>query len=159
MDSRRANFVLPVFAWLTFRLKKFYAGTSLFKGLPTEYVIHYRLGKITAQGLAFCCWPLNTHIVALPTASSDGTFVFNEVPPNFQAVTIQGQFAYRIAEPQVAADLLNFTLDPRTRKYIFYDPHRLAGRIANAGKTHSIQPRCIARSGVAEQAMHLMTGV
>lgn len=127
-------------------------GLRFFKGLPTEYVIRYRSGKVTAQGLglAFYYWPFNTQIVALPTASSDGTFVFNEVTQNFQSVTIQGQFTYRIAEPQVAANLLNFTLDPKTRKYISNDPERLVGRIANVVQ---MQTRSEIQSRSLEEAL------
>ncbi len=108
-------------------------GLRFFKGLPTEYIIRYRSGRIVAQGLglAFYYFPYNTQIVAVPTASADGNFVFNEVTQNFQAVTLQGQFTYRIAEPQVAANLLNFSLDPRSRAYISSDPERIAGRIGN----------------------------
>ena len=46
----------------------------------------------------------------------DANFVFNEVTSNFQAVTIQGQFTYRIHDPKQAAELLNFTMDPATHQ-------------------------------------------
>ncbi len=106
---------------------------GFFKGLPTEYIIRYRSGRAvkSGAGLAFYYLQHNTQIVAVPTSSADGNFVFNEVTQNFQAVTIQGQFTYRIAEPQVAAALLNFTMEPRRRAYIADDPQRLPQRIAN----------------------------
>ena len=106
---------------------------GFFKGLPTEYIIKYTAGRVTkdGQGLAFYYLPLNTQIVAVPTSSTDANFVFNEVTGNFQAVTIQGQFTYRIQNPRQAASLLNFTVDPRLRTYVSNDPERLAQRIAN----------------------------
>ncbi|BCM89941.1 hypothetical protein IAD21_01792 [Abditibacteriota bacterium] len=114
-------------------------GIRFFKGLPTEYVIRYRSGKIVARGtgLAFYYSAYNTQIVAVPTASSDGNFIFNEVTRNFQNLAVQGQFTYRIAEPEVAAALLNFSIDPRTRVYINSDPERLAGRVANVIQTQT----------------------
>ena len=60
-------------------------GISFFKGLPTEYILRYPSGRIVArgQGLAFYYSNLNTQIVAVPTASSDGNFIFNEVTRDF----------------------------------------------------------------------------
>ena len=114
-------------------------GISFFKGLPTEYILRYRSGRIVArgQGLAFYYSSLNTQIVAVPTASSDGNFIFNEVTRDFQSLAVQGQFTYRISEPEVAAQLLNFSLNPRTRAFLAGDPERLANRVANVIQTQT----------------------
>ena len=89
-----------------------------FKAQPTEYIIKYASGRVAreGQGLAFFYLRHNTQVVAVPTSSVDANLVFNEVTSNFQAVTIQGQFTYRIHDPKRAAELLNFTMDPRTRR-------------------------------------------
>jgi hypothetical protein len=104
-----------------------------FKGQPTEYVIKYSSGKIVSegQGLAFFYLKYKTQVVAVPTSSMDANLVFNEVTSNFQAVTIQGQFTYRIQNPKRAAELLNFSMDPATHKHLSNDPDRLAQRITN----------------------------
>ena len=44
-------------------------------------------------------------------------------------MTLQGQFTYRITDPQKAAALLNFTIDPRKRVYLSNDPERLPQRL------------------------------
>jgi len=104
-----------------------------FKGQPTEHVIKYSSGRIAreGQGLAFFYLKYNTQIVAVPTSSMDANLMFNEVTSNFQTVTIQGQFTYRIHNPKRAAELLNFTMDPATHRHISNDPDRLAQRITN----------------------------
>jgi hypothetical protein len=104
-----------------------------FKAQPTEYIIKYASGRVAreGQGLAFFYLRHNTQVVAVPTSSVDANLVFNEVTSNFQAVTIQGQFTYRIHNPKRAAELLNFTLEPTTRRYTSNDPDRLAQRITN----------------------------
>jgi regulator of protease activity HflC (stomatin/prohibitin superfamily) len=104
-----------------------------FKALPTEYVLRYGSGRLRreGQGLAFFYWKHSTQIVAVPTASMDTGFVFNEATSTFQAVTIQGQLTYRIVNPKQAAGILNFTIDPNTRRYLSDDPDRLAQRIVN----------------------------
>ncbi|MDB5351572.1 MAG: hypothetical protein JWN86_2819 [Planctomycetota bacterium] len=106
---------------------------GFFKGQPTEYVLKYSSGRLAREGagLAFYYLKHNTQVVAVPTSSMDANFVFNEVTNNFQAVTIQGQFTYRIHSPKQAAALLNFGLDPKTRGYLSNDPNRLAQRITN----------------------------
>jgi regulator of protease activity HflC (stomatin/prohibitin superfamily) len=69
--------------------------------------------------------------VAVPTGSVDASFVFNETTNNFQAVTVQGQFTYRIANPRQAAALLNFAIEPRRRAFLSSDPEKLGQRITN----------------------------
>jgi regulator of protease activity HflC (stomatin/prohibitin superfamily) len=106
---------------------------GFFKSQPTEYILKYVAGRLVreGQGLAFFYLKHNTQIVAVPTSSMDANFVFNEVTNNFQAVTIQGQFSYRIHGPKQVAALLNFAMDPRTHDYLSEDPNRLAQRITN----------------------------
>src|SRR5947209_12399358 len=106
---------------------------GFFKGQPTDYVMKYAGGRLAREGPGLAFWYLkyNTQVVAVPTSSMDANFVFSEVTNNFQAVTIQGQFTYRIHSPRQAASLLNFTLDPITRSYVSNDPERLAQRITN----------------------------
>lgn len=106
---------------------------AFFKGQPTEYVIKYVGGSVRGEGAGLAFWylPHATQIVAVPTSSVDQAFVFNEVTSNFQSVTIQGQFTYRVQDPRRAAELLNFTIEPRSRNYVSGDPEKLAQRIAN----------------------------
>jgi hypothetical protein len=109
------------------------AVVGYFKAEPTEYILASSNGQMLRQGagLAFWYWPHRTSIVLVPISTSDATFVFNEVTGNFQAVTLQGQFTYRITRPEVISQLLNFTIDPRKRKYRSEDPEKLNQRIVN----------------------------
>lgn len=108
-------------------------GIKYFKGLSTEHVIKYVAGKVRKQGpgLAFYYLPHNTQIVVVPTSSVDTGFIFNEITSDFQSVAIQGQFTYRIGNPRQAAELLNFSVEPRRRTYISSDPEKLPQRITN----------------------------
>jgi hypothetical protein len=104
-----------------------------FKAEPTEYILAYGNGQVFCEGAGrtFWYWPHRTSIALVPVATSDVTFVFNETTGNFQAVTLQGQFTYRIIEPRTIAGLLNFTINPRTRGYRSEDPARLNQRLIN----------------------------
>jgi regulator of protease activity HflC (stomatin/prohibitin superfamily) len=110
-----------------------------FKAEPTEYILAYTNGNMFRQGTgkAFWYWRPSTSIVMVPIATTDALFVLNEITGNFQAVTLQGQITYRITEPQTIAQLLNFTINPRTRAYLSDDPDRLQQRIVNLVQAHT----------------------
>ncbi len=72
-------------------------------------------------------------IVAVPLASADVPFVFNEVTADFQTVTLQGQLTYRIAEPRRIATLLDFSIRPDGR-YASEDPEKLAERLVHTSQ-------------------------
>ncbi|HEU5200107.1 MAG TPA: SPFH domain-containing protein [Ktedonobacterales bacterium] len=113
------------------------AWLQYFKGEPTEYILAYSNGNVFRQGAGKAFWYLkhNTSIVLVPASTTDALFVLNEATGNFQAVTLQGQITYRIAQPQTIAGLLNFTIDPRTRQYLSDDPEKLNQRIVNIVQT------------------------
>src|SRR5579859_6196931 len=104
-----------------------------FKAEPTEYILAYSNGKIFRQGTGqtFWYWGPGTSIVLVPVSTVDVLFVFNETTGNFQAMTLQGQITYRITSPQTIVDLLNFTINPRTQRYLSEDPAKLKQRIIN----------------------------
>jgi len=112
---------------------------AYFKAEPTEYILAYTNGRIFRQGAgpAFWYWRPSASIVLVPLSTIDALFVLNETTGNFQAVTVQGQITYRIAEPQTIAGLLNFTIDPRTRQYLSEDPAKLSQRIVNVVQAHT----------------------
>lgn len=104
-----------------------------FKAEPTEYILAYTNGRVFRQGAGQSFWYVShrTSIVQVPVSTIDMSFAFNETTGNFQAITLQGQFTYRITEPQTIARLLDFTIDPRTHEYRAEDPDRLKQRIVN----------------------------
>ncbi len=118
-----------------------------YKSDPTEYVLRYSNGKVTraGAGVAFFYWRPTTSIVSIPVSTVDVPFILNEATGNFQAVTVQGQLTYRVAAPKTLAALLNFTIDPRTRKFVSTDPEKLPQRIINAVQAH-LRPELARRS-------------
>lgn len=106
---------------------------GFFKGQPTDYILKYVGGRVRQEGLGLTFLYLrhNTQIVVVPTATRDSNFIFNETTNNFQSVTVQGQFTYRVSNPAQAAALLNFAWDSRRQTYVSSDPDNLPQRIAN----------------------------
>ena len=92
---------------------------SFIKVPPTTYVLHYQNGKIRHEGagLSFFYWAPTSTIIAVPLASADVPFVFQETTSDFQSVAIQGQLTYRVADPKRLASLLDFTVGRSTTTY------------------------------------------
>jgi len=103
------------------------------KAAPTTYVLHYHRGRLVREGpgLTFFYFRPATTIVAVPLASADVPFAFNEVTADFQAVTLRGQLTYRVADPRRLAALLDYSLAPGGG-YTSDDPDKLSERLVQA---------------------------
>jgi len=108
-------------------------GIQFIKVQPTVYLLQYRKGQVVREGvgLSFFYYAPSTSLVAVPLASDDAPFIFEEVTADFQAVTIQGQVTYRVADAKKVAGLMNFTLNARGQGYVSEDPQKLPQRVIN----------------------------
>jgi len=97
---------------------------------PTTYVLQFKHGRVKRQGagLSFLYYAPTSTIVAVPMASADVPFVFQEATADFQTVTIQGQLTYRVADPTRLASLLDYSIDQRGA-YYSEDPRKLPERL------------------------------
>jgi hypothetical protein len=108
-------------------------GIRFVKAEPTMYVFQYRKGKIVQEGagLSFFYYAPTSSLVAVPMASVDVPFIFEEVTTDYQSLTVQGQVTYRVRDPQKLSALLNFTLKSDQRSYVSDDPEKLPQRVIN----------------------------
>ncbi len=103
------------------------------KFLPNEYVLHYRKGKLieSGTGLSFYFFHKSTAAAVIPVSAMDADFIYQVKTADFQSVTVQGQLAYRIVDCDRIANLMNFTINLRTKGY-YDDPlKKLTKRIIN----------------------------
>jgi regulator of protease activity HflC (stomatin/prohibitin superfamily) len=109
---------------------------NFMKVRPTTYVMQYKFGKIKREGagLSFFYYGPTSTIVAVPIASTDVPFVFQEATADFQTVNLQGQFTYRVADPKRLASLLDFSVDDRNA-YCSEDPRKLPERLVHTLQT------------------------
>jgi hypothetical protein len=129
-----------------------------FKAQPTEWVRQYVGGRVAREGagLTFFYWKHNSQLVSVPVNSQDVPFVFNEMTNNFQAVTLQGQATYRIAEPRRTVELLNFTIEPRNHRHLSEDPNKVALRVTSVLQMETrveIQKRTLEETLVQTEAI------
>ncbi len=106
-------------------------GIKFIKVQPTTYLLQYRGGKIVREGLglSFFYYAPTTSLVAVPVASADVPFIFQETTADFQAVTIQGQVTYRVSDAKRLAALLNYSLASNGQAYTSEDPEKLPERV------------------------------
>lgn len=110
-------------------------GIRYLKAAPTTYAVQFAEGKAKREGagLSFLYYAPTSTIALVPLGSTDVPFAFAEVTADFQAVTIQGQLTYRIAEPRRAAALLDFSVNARG-DYRSEDPAALSERLIHASQ-------------------------
>jgi len=108
-------------------------GIRFIKAQPTVYMLQFCKGRVIREGvgLTFFYYAPTISLVAVPAASAESPFIFEEVTADFQSVTIQGQVTYRVADPKRLAALMNFTLDARGQGYVSEDPQKLPQRVIN----------------------------
>src|SRR5688500_3038522 len=109
-------------------------GFRFIKTLPTTYLIQYRNGKPVREGagLSLFYFAPASSLVAVPMAAKDQGFIFEQVSADFQALTVQGEVSYRVAEPHQLAAMLDFSLRPDGRGYGSEDPEKLPLRVTSA---------------------------
>ena len=123
-------------------------GFKFLKTPPTTYVILYKNGEIRRHGPGLSFWyyaPTST-VVQVPLASVDVPFLIEQTSADFQSVTVQGQLAYRIADPRKLAAIMDFSIN-RNGRYASGDPDKLNDRliataqVLTSGITHRLPLR------------------
>lgn len=105
-------------------------GIRYLKAPPTQYVLHYKGGRVVSEGagLSFLYYAPTSTVVLVPVGSADLPFAFNEVTADFQAVTLQGQVTYSVSDPRKLASLLDYSVDA-SGTYRSDDPELLKQRL------------------------------
>jgi len=114
-------------------------GIRYAKFQPTQYVMKVKNGKVVKEGigLSFTYYAPTTSVVVVPISSIDVPFMFEEMTEDYQAITVQGQLTYRIADYRQITGLLNYTYDLKKHVYLSDDPAKLNQRIINLAKVHA----------------------
>lgn len=111
-------------------------GINYIKFDSMTYVIKFKNGKIDKEGrgLSFFYFAPTTSISAVPMGSNNLPFIFSETTKDYQTVNIQGQISYKVSNPKLLAELLDFTVDEKGT-YKKDDSEKLNQRIINDAQT------------------------
>ncbi len=109
-------------------------GLSYFKAKPNQYVMQHRRGKVVREGagLSFFFYRTINTIVSVPLETQDVNFIFKETTADFQVVTVQGTFTFKVIAPEILAKSLDYSLKQDGISYESDDPKNLPNRIVNS---------------------------
>jgi regulator of protease activity HflC (stomatin/prohibitin superfamily) len=84
------------------------------RGTPTTYVRHLRAGAVLREGIGLAFWyrPRTAVLSEVPVNDRELPLLFHARTSDFQDVAVQATVTYRIANPALAADRLDFGIDP-----------------------------------------------
>ncbi|SHF13000.1 Regulator of protease activity HflC, stomatin/prohibitin superfamily [Seinonella peptonophila] len=114
-------------------------GIRYLKTGPTQYVLHYKNGRLkrSGKGLSFYYLKRSSSISVVPIGSQDTPFIFKEIAADFQEVTVQGQLVYRVSDPELVASSLDYTIRDHPDQYASEDPEKLGERLVNLVQVHT----------------------
>jgi regulator of protease activity HflC (stomatin/prohibitin superfamily) len=80
---------------------------------PSFHVLRHSGGALVASGRGLTFWflPINTSVAELPMDDRDMPFLFHGRTKDYQEVIVQGTIAWRVADPEVLAQRVDFTID------------------------------------------------
>ncbi len=109
-------------------------GVQYFKADSSTYVIKTSGGKVRqkGKGLSFFYNATTTSVATIPINTQEAPFIFRLQTSDYQEVTVQGQVTFRIGNPNVIAEMMNFTLKQDGRSYVSEDPLKLSDRVVRA---------------------------
>lgn len=110
-------------------------GFRYIKSAPSQYLMQYRNGQVVREGagLALVYFAPRSTLVSVPTTAVEVPFMFEEITRDFQSVTLQGQISYRVGQPKLLVQQMNYALLPNGM-YASDDPQKLPLRVLNAVK-------------------------
>ena len=86
---------------------------------PSSHILFFRKGKLvrSGRGRAFWFHPLSASIAEIPCDDRDESFLFHARTSDFQDVTAQGVITYRVANPEVVAERIDFSINVSSGRY------------------------------------------
>jgi regulator of protease activity HflC (stomatin/prohibitin superfamily) len=85
------------------------------RGAPTSFVRHTVRGKVRHEGVGQSFWyrPLTAVLSEVPVDDRELPLLFHARTADFADVTVQATITYRLSNPALAAERLDFAIDPQ----------------------------------------------
>jgi len=140
-----------------------YGAFSHLRSEPNFHVIRYRNGDRVAsgKGLAFWFMPIGTSVAEVPTDDRELQFIFQSRSQDFQTVTVQGELTYRVIDPEILSDRVDFSIDLKTGLNLGEPIEQLATLFTGIVQKHAIKylASSLVRDLVTEGPEHLQQAI
>lgn len=115
--------------------------TKHLRSNPTSYILHTRKGRPAHQGpgIAFYFRPLNAAISEVPIAEAELSMLFRARTVDFQEVSVQATVTYRFGDPAVAAERIDFSIDPYRGQWIGKPLEQVGTRITELAQQYAVE--------------------
>src|SRR5215831_16393665 len=79
---------------------------------PSAHVLHWRHGRLlrSGRGLSFWYRPLVSGLAEIPLDDREQAFLFAGRTVDFQEATVQGAITFRVVQPELLAQRLDFSI-------------------------------------------------
>ena len=117
---------------------------------PSSFVIHYKNGKLrrSGRGAAFWFLSLDAAIVEVPVDDRELSFLFHGRSADFQDVSVQGVLSFRVVEPALLAERIDFGIDLRQGRHLREPIAQLSGMLTQLAQQFALET--IVGTGVRE---------
>lgn len=107
---------------------------------PTAHIRALRRGKVVhdGRGLAFWFLPLSAAMSEIPLDDRDLPLLFHARTVDFQDVAVQASVTYRIVDPTLAAQRIDFSIDTDTGNWRSAPLEQVAGMLTESAQQHGL---------------------
>lgn len=107
---------------------------------PTAHIRALRRGKLVRDGAGLAFWflPLTAAMSEIPLDDRELPLLFHARTVDFQDVTVQATVTYRIIDPALAAQRVDFAIDTDTGDWRAAPLEQLAGLLTESAQQHGL---------------------
>ncbi|MBO3745131.1 SPFH domain-containing protein [Streptosporangiaceae bacterium NEAU-GS5] len=134
-------------------------GLRHLRGTATVHVRHMRRGKVVREGTGLSFWfrPLTAVLSEIPVDDRELPLVFHARTSDFQDVAVQASITYRVADPALAAQRVDFSIDPNTGLWNGTPLEQLAGLLTETAQQYALD--LLGRTSLTDSLTAGMTAV
>ncbi|MFJ9258872.1 SPFH domain-containing protein [Streptomyces bacillaris] len=120
------------------------------RSAPTAHIRHHKRGNLAhdGRGLSFWYRSLSAALSEVPVDDRELAMAFHARTADFQDVTVQATVTYRVSDPALAADRLDFSVDPDTGSWRGAPLEQIATLLTETAQQHTLD--VLARTPLAE---------
>lgn len=110
------------------------------RAAPTAHIRALRRGRVVQDGAGLAFWfrPLTASMSEIPLDDRELPLLFHARTADFQDVTVQASVTYRIVDPTLAAQRIDFAIDTETGRWRASPLEQVAGLLTETAQQHGL---------------------
>ncbi|MFI9644879.1 SPFH domain-containing protein [Streptomyces sp. NPDC052040] len=120
------------------------------RGAPNVHIRHHRAGRLVHDGPGLSFWyrSLTAALSEIPVEDRELAMTFRARTADFQDIAVQATVTFRISDPAVAAERLDFSIDPDTGVWRGAPLEQLSTLLTETAQQHALD--VLARTPLSE---------